>query len=53
MIYSGIIRTLCEEAFSYEIINPEEAEYTVTQIKKILEYLEGGAGNLLMRKSRG
>ena len=36
-IYSDVMRTLHDEAFYMGVYNPEEAEYAITQIKKILE----------------
>jgi len=40
--YSDIVRTFHDEAFYVRIYNPEEIEYAVTQIEKILEYLKKG-----------
>lgn len=38
-VYSDIMRTLHDEAFYEGVYNPEEAEYAITQIKKVLEEL--------------
>jgi len=36
-LYSDVMKTLYDEAFYEGIYNPEEAEYAIKQVKKILE----------------
>ncbi|MBS7635549.1 hypothetical protein KEJ34_08760, partial [Candidatus Bathyarchaeota archaeon] len=36
-IYSDVMRTLHDEAFYEGVYNPEEAEYAITQVKKMIE----------------
>lgn len=38
-IYSDVMKTLHDDAFYEGIYNPEEAEYAIMQVKKILEEL--------------
>lgn len=38
-LYSDIMRTLHDEAFYEGVYNPEEAEYAIKQVKKMLEEL--------------
>ena len=40
-IYSDVMRTLHEEAFYMGVYNPEEVEYAIKQIKKIIEEFKG------------
>jgi len=39
-LYSDVMKTLHDEAFYEEVYNPEEAEYAIKQVKKILEELK-------------
>jgi len=41
-IYSDIMKTLHDEAFYQGIYNPEEAEYAIRQVKRMLEELKKG-----------
>lgn len=41
-IYSDVMRTLHDEAFYEGVYNPEEAEYAITQVKKMIEELKKG-----------
>ena len=40
-LYSDVMKTLHDEAFYEGIYNPEEAEYAIKQVKKILEEFKG------------
>jgi len=39
-LYSDVMKTLHDEAFYEEVYNPEEAEYAIKQIKRMLEKLK-------------
>ena len=39
-LYSDIMKTLHDEAFYEGVYNPEEAEYAIKQVKKMLEELK-------------
>jgi len=41
-LYSDIMKTLHDEAFYEGIYNPEEAEYAIKQVKRMLEELKKG-----------
>ena len=41
-IYSDVMKTLHDEAFYEGIYNPEEAEYAIRQVKKVIEELKKG-----------
>lgn len=41
-IYSDVMKTLHDEAFYEGIYNPEEAEYAIKQVKKVIEELKKG-----------
>ncbi|MBS7651500.1 HEPN domain-containing protein [Candidatus Bathyarchaeota archaeon] len=41
-IYSDVMRKLHDEAFYEGVYNPEEAEYAITQVKKMIEELKKG-----------
>jgi len=41
-LYSDVMRTLHDEAYYEGIYNPEEAEYAITQVKKMIEDLKKG-----------
>ncbi|MBS7638707.1 hypothetical protein KEJ49_07515 [Candidatus Bathyarchaeota archaeon] len=41
-IYSDVMRTLHDEAFYEGVYNPEEAEYAITQVKKMIEEFKKG-----------
>jgi len=41
-LYSDVMRTLHDEAFYEGIYNPEEAEYAIAQVKRMLEELKKG-----------
>jgi len=41
-LYSDAMRTLHDEAFYEGVYNPEEAEYAITLVKKMLEQLKKG-----------
>jgi len=41
-LYSDIMKTLHDEAFYEGIYNPEEAEYAIKQVKRMLEELKRG-----------
>ena len=40
VLYSDIMKTLHDEAFYEGVYNPEEAEYAIKQVKKMLEELK-------------
>jgi len=39
-LYSDVMKTLYDEAFYEGVYNPEEAEYAIKQVKKMLEELK-------------
>jgi len=39
-LYSDVMKTLHDEAFYEGVYNPEEAEYAIKQVKKMLEELK-------------
>lgn len=41
-IYSDVMKTLHDEAFYEGVYNPEEAEYAIKQVKRMLEELKKG-----------
>jgi secreted Zn-dependent insulinase-like peptidase len=41
-IYSDVMKTLHDEAFYEGVYNPDEAEYAIKQVKKVLEEIKKG-----------
>jgi uncharacterized protein (UPF0332 family) len=41
-LYSDVMKTLHDEAFYEGVYNPDEAEYAIKQVKKMLEELKKG-----------
>ncbi|MEZ0346229.1 MAG: hypothetical protein ABWK01_06745 [Infirmifilum sp.] len=50
-LYSDVMKTLHDEALYEGVYNPEEAEYAIKQVRKMLEELKRAAATRIEKKS--